>query len=371
MQNLHIGIVGGGIGGLTAAIALRRQGFAVTVFEKDPAWSVYGVGITQQSNVIRAMEQLGVLEDYLHAGVGFDAVEIFAPDGAMIARVPSPSLVPGRPASMGVARPALHRLLGDKALAAGAAIHLGVYPAAIAQSADGVGVELSDGSTARFDVLVGADGITSWVRQSILPEAPTPRFTGQGVWRYNFPRAEGLDALRVYNGATGVGLVPMTQDLMYMYVTSPEPGNPRFATEGLAERMRQRIAHAAPAIQALAPLITDDAGVVYRPLETVNVSGPWHHGRVVLLGDAAHATTPHLGQGAGMAIEDALVLAEELAAKATVEQAFAAYHARRQPRCSYIVEKSLEICRGQLGQGPLVDNSLATREMFQVVSQPL
>jgi 2-polyprenyl-6-methoxyphenol hydroxylase-like FAD-dependent oxidoreductase len=91
----------------------------------------------------------------------------------------------------------------------------------------------------------------------------------------------------------------------------------------------------------------------------------------VLLGDAAHATTPHLGQGAGMAIEDSLVLAEELAAQNNIATAFTAYHARRQPRCSYIVESSLAICRGQLGTGPLVDQSEKTAEMFKVVSQPL
>lgn len=371
MQQLNIGIIGGGIGGLTAAIALRAKGFAVTVIEKDPAWSVYGVGITQQSNVIRAMHQLGVLDDYLAAGFGFDAVEVFAPDGTLVARVPMPRLVEGRPASMGVTRPALHKVLGERTLAAGAEVRLGLHPVAISDDGAGVTVQLSDGSSARFDLLIGADGLNSWVRGAILPDAPLPEFTGQGVWRYNLPRAEGLDALQSFNGRRGVGLAPMTEQLMYMFVTSPEPGNPRFPVEGLAARMRERIADAAPQIRALAPLITDDAGVVYRPLETVNLTGPWHLGRVVLLGDAAHATTPHLGQGAGMAIEDSLVLAEELAAQADIAAAFAAYHARRQPRCSYIVENSLAICRGQLGTGPLVDQSQKTREMFEVVSQPL
>jgi 2-polyprenyl-6-methoxyphenol hydroxylase-like FAD-dependent oxidoreductase len=91
----------------------------------------------------------------------------------------------------------------------------------------------------------------------------------------------------------------------------------------------------------------------------------------VLIGDAIHATTPHLGQGAGMAIEDSIVLAEELSGRSTAEEAFEAYRQRRFDRCRYIVEKSMEICHGQLGKGPPVDNAKATAEMFQVVAQPI
>jgi 2-polyprenyl-6-methoxyphenol hydroxylase-like FAD-dependent oxidoreductase len=101
------------------------------------------------------------------------------------------------------------------------------------------------------------------------------------------------------------------------------------------------------------------------------VTGPWHRGRVVLLGDAVHATTPHLGQGAGMAIEDSVVLAEEIARADTPQAAFAAFRARRFERCRYIVEQSLAICHGQIGKGPPVDNAQATAEMFAVVSQPI
>jgi 2-polyprenyl-6-methoxyphenol hydroxylase-like FAD-dependent oxidoreductase len=158
---------------------------------------------------------------------------------------------------------------------------------------------------------------------------------------------------------------------MYLFATTPEPGNPRFPQQGLAAAMRGRLAGAAPAIAELAAGIDDDAGVVYRPLDWLLLTGPWHRGRVVLLGDAVHASTPHLGQGAGMAIEDSIVLAEELRARATPEAAFTAYHERRFERCRYIVEASLAICRGQLGLGPAVDNARATKEMFDVVAQPL
>lgn len=371
MKNLNILVIGAGIGGLSAAIALSRDGHRVTVIERDPDWSVYGVGIIQQSNVVRAMDQLGVLDAFLDAASGFDAVEIFMPDGTRIARLPTPSLVPGKPANVGIGRRALQKVLGDSARQLGAKIRLGITAQGLDDDGSGVGVRLSDTSEERFDLVIGADGLYSQTRAAILPDAGTPAFTGQSVWRYNLPRQAGLDALHVYNGPIGVGVVPMSPDVMYIYATTPEPGNPRYPRQGIAAAMRAKLAHTAPRIRELAESITDDDGVVYRPLEGMMVHGPWHVGRTVLLGDAVHATTPHLGQGAGMAIEDAVVLAEEIGAHETPEAAFAAYHARRYERCRYIVEKSLEICHGQIGKGPPVDNHRATADMFAVVSQPI
>ncbi|WP_321396796.1 FAD-dependent oxidoreductase [Emcibacter sp.] len=371
MRNLEILIIGGGIGGLTSAIALRREGFKVTVIEKDPDWSVYGVGIIQQANAVRAMDQLGLLQDYIAAGVGFNFVEIFAPDGTQVARIPAPTLVEGIPANLGIGRPALHKLLGDRAIASGTEVRLGVTAENIEDDGDHCTVHFSNGDTESFDLVIGADGVYSQTRSMILPDAETPQFTGQAVWRYNFPRPEGLDALQVYNGPTGVGLVPISRELMYMYATTPEPDNPHYPREGLAETMRGKLGGCAPAIRKLGEQITDDNGVVYRPLEGMLVEGPWHKGRVVLLGDAVHATTPHLGQGAGMAIEDSIVLAEELTKHDTIQAALDAYRQRRFDRCAYIVRASLAICFGQLGKGPLVDNHKATQEMFDVTAQPI
>lgn len=368
MQALEILVIGGGIGGLTAAIALRQHGHRVTVLERDPEWSVYGVGIIQQGNVLRAMKQLGLLDDYLSSAVGFDFVAVHAPDGKLVAKVPSPRLVEGCPANVGIGRRALHKVLGDRAIEAGADVRLGVTADVLDDDGTAVSVSFSDGRSGRFDLVIGADGVHSQTREQVLPGSPEPQFTGQSVWRYNLPRPADLDSLHVYNGPIGAGLVPMSDTVMYLYLTTPEPGNPRYPHTGLAATMRAKV----PAsLAALAEQITDDAEVVYRPLEALLVEGPWHAGRIVLLGDAVHATTPHLGQGAGMAIEDAIVLAEEIERHDTPEAAFAAYRARRFERCRYIVEESLAICRGQLGLGPLVDNAKATAAMFDVTAQPI
>jgi len=365
-------VVGGGIGGLTSAIALRARGFAVDVIERDPDWSVYGVGIIQQANVVRAMADLGLIDDYLSAGFGFDHVSVRIPTGQEVARIPTPPLVPGLPANVGIGRPALHKVLGDRAIAAGAEVRLGLSASGIDDDGEGVTVTFSDGGERRYDIVVGADGLYSQTRGAIFPETPLPQFTGQSVWRYNFERSPEVTGLWAYEGPTGVGLVPLSDTLMYMYVTTAEPGNPRHPRDSLAAAMRARLANIpSPEIRALAQQITDNAGVVYKPLEWLFLEGDWHMSRVVLVGDAVHATTPHLGQGAGMAIEDSIVLADELSSKGTPQEAFQAYRARRFDRCRYIVEQSRAICMGQLGLGPLVETAAATRDMFIKISEPI
>ena len=371
MTGKRILIVGGGIGGLTEAIALAQKGSEVTVLERSDGTGVEGVGISQQANVVRAFAGLGLADDYLAAGYAYNAVEIYAPDGSLIVRAPSRSLIEGYPASMGIPRRALLRVLFEAAAKAGATILRSTTATSLRDDGHAVHATLSDGREHAFDACIGADGIYSQTRSLLFPDVPPPRFTGQSVWRYNLPRPDDFDAMHVYNGAIGVGLVPMSRREIYIYATTPEPDNPAQPTAGSAARMRERLADCAPAIRTIARQIINDAQVVYRPLEAIFLDHAWHKGRIALLGDAVHATTPHLGQGGGMAIEDAVVLAEELARHDNPEAAFAAYRQRRFERCRFVVEKSLEICRGQLGQGPLVDNARAGAEMNALLAQPI
>jgi len=371
MKDLSILIVGGGIAGLTSAIALRQKGFAVEIVEKDPDWSVYGVGIIQQSNVVRAVEQLGIIDDYLEASFPFERIDVFKPDGELVAKIPAPKLTDKYPAQLGIGRRALQKLLADKAISLGTSIRLGVIVTEMQQDDSGTQVSFSDDTSKHYDVVIGADGVYSQIREIIFPEAPAPEFAGQGVWRYNFKRPADMDSLCVYEGPIGTGLVPLSEELMYMYVTTPEPGNPRYPTEGIAKAMRDKLKNAPPVIAEYAKQITEDEEVVYKPLNWLMLDGNWYQGSTILIGDAAHATTPHLGQGAGMAIEDSVVLAEELSNEASVETAFNAFMKRRAERCRYIVESSVAICKGQIGEGPLINNAQATGEMFKITAQPI
>jgi len=371
MKELSILVVGGGIAGLTSAIALRQKGFAVEIVEKDPDWSVYGVGIIQQSNVVRAVDQLGIIDDYLEAGFAFERIDVFKPDGELVAKIPAPKLTDKYPAQLGIGRRALQKVLADKANSLGTKIRLGVVASTMQQDETGVAVEFSDQTSGHFDLVIGADGINSQVREMIFPETPAPEFAGQGVWRYNFKRPADMDSICVYEGPIGTGLVPLSEELMYMYVTTPEPGNPWYPVEGIAQAMRDKLKNAPPVIADYAKQITVDEEVVYKPLSWLMLEGDWYKGNIIVIGDAAHATTPHLGQGAGMAIEDSLVLAEELGNEDSVTDAFNAFMKRRAERCRYIVESSVAICKGQIGEGPLINNAQATGEMFKVTAEPI
>ncbi len=288
-----------------------------------------------------------------------------------VLEVPVPKLVEGYPANLGIGRPALHDVLGRRAKAAGAHIRLGITATSIQDGSDAVDVAFSDGSRGVYDLVIGADGLYSQTRATLFPDAPKPEFTGQGVWRHNFERPPEVVSLWACEGKIGLGLVPLSKSLMYMFVTTAEPGNPHYAASQMAAAMRKKLRDAPPAFAAYAQQIKNDADVVYRPLEWLLMTGDWHKGRVVLLGDAVHATTPHLGQGAGMAIEDSLVLADELARADTPEQAFTAFRARRFERCRYVVERSKLICDGQLGRVPAVDQSVEVRELFKVLAAPI
>lgn len=375
MSALSVLVVGGGIGGLTAAIALRRKGFDVEIIERDPEWSVYGVGIIQQMNVVRAMNEIGVLEDYLEKSSGFDKTTLFVgPQGHKEAEFETPRLAgPMYPSNAGIRRTDLQSVLGDAAKKAGATLRLGVTVASLDDDGAGVDVRFSDGTSGRYDVVLGADGVFSQTREMILPEAPKPRYTGQWVWRYNLPRWEGLDGIHIFAGPCNAGLVPMTDELMYIFVVNQMPEGEILPVNGAAGAMRNatNAMMPAPQLKQWIDQITDDAGVVARPMEVIFLEDfPWHKGRVALLGDAVHASTPHLAQGAGMAIEDALVLADELS-KAAPEEAFSAYRKRRFDRVSHVAKNSIRIGDMQMGKIPPFDVGAMTGQTIKMMCGPI
>jgi 2-polyprenyl-6-methoxyphenol hydroxylase-like FAD-dependent oxidoreductase len=366
-------IVGGGIGGLSLAIALRDHSISVDVVEIKKVWTVYGVGIIQQANVVRAMAQLGIVDRYLSAAFPFYFVGIYHPSGELIAKLPGDRLAGEQyPPLLGISRLSLHEVLTSLAIDKGTKVRLGLTVEDIEQRSGRVDVRFADGTSDCYDLVVGADGLFSKVRTMVFPDAPKPRFTGQSVWRHNFERRPEIDHLAAYNGRhASAGLVPLSNELMYMYVTSIEPNNPWMEASQLHTIMKDRMKGFGGLIGELKSEINDPAKVVYKPMEVVLVPPPWYSGRVVLLGDAAHATTPHLGQGAGMAIEDAVVLSEELTSVGSVEQQLERYMQRRYERCKFIVESSELIGRYQMGEAAEVDEKSMVEKMQRVTAQPI
>jgi 2-polyprenyl-6-methoxyphenol hydroxylase-like FAD-dependent oxidoreductase len=371
---MRVLVIGGGIGGLTATLALRHAGFELDVVERDPNWAVYGVGIIQPGNALRALDTLGLAEACVQAGHAILGDRVWLADGVTeVKHNEWPRLVEHLPPGNGIPRPRLHQILTSSTLESGADVRTGVTADSLSQSGDVVQVAFSDGEVREYDLVVGADGLYSRVREQVFDAGLKPINNGQVCWRYNLPRLPGLDEIWMFVGETAsVGLVPLEEDLMYLLInTLPDALDDAAQGRGHAAVLRERLEPFEGPIAALRELIVDDDAVVARPLASVLVPAPWHRGRIVLLGDAAHGTTPHCGQGAAQAIEDSIVLAQELARDEDVDAALQRYVDRRFARCMEVVDGSEQI--GRWEQDPTLPiDPLATRNrVLAAVSAPI
>lgn len=333
-------VVGGGIGGLSAGIALRKAGVEVETLEIHPEFNVYGVGIIQPSNALRALDVLGLADRCMERGSPYGPVKMCTSTGFQVAQVGTPPM--GRlPVHNGISRRILHQVLHDGAVASGVTLRMGITVAALDNGPDAVNVRFTDGSTGRYDLVVGSDGVYSKLRGLVLGDYK-PRYTGQSVWRYAFPRPADLDTGYIFLGRQSkLGLIPMTADTMYMFVVSAEGDDPKMPESELVPRLKALVAdYEAPMIRPFVDQITDPKGVIYRPLETLLLPAPWYRNRVLLIGDAVHATIPQLGQGAGLAIEDAVVLGELIQSGNPLPMVLNEFMNRRYDRCKLVVDAS-------------------------------
>jgi 2-polyprenyl-6-methoxyphenol hydroxylase-like FAD-dependent oxidoreductase len=345
-------IVGGGIGGMATAIRFRQLGVAVDVIDIDPDWKVYGAGITITGPTLRAYKRLGLLEDIRTQGAIANGTRIFRFDGVHLNDLDEPALEEGLPATGGIMRPVLHKIMQGHVISSGATVRLGLTVAALEHDAGAVAVTLSNGSVERYDLVIGADGIYSGIRALAFPHAVAPAPTGQGCWRISTPRPPGLDRGEMYfGGEYTAGITRCGIDAVYLWMLTPHSDPRIIPDDELRSMMRERMAAFGGSAGWMRDQISDETWINYRPLEAAIQPGPWHMGRVVLVGDAAHATTPHLASGAGMAVEDALALAEEVMQDRDLDASLAAYTARRFERCRDVVETSVAIGKLQLSGG--------------------
>ena len=343
-------VIGGGIGGLTAGVALRQAGIDVDLIEINPAFSVYGVGIIQPNNTLRALDRIGLARRCVELGAAFPGWRIHDAHGAFLMDASNESrAAPGFPPNNGITRPDLQRILSEAAYAHGVAVRLGTKVEEIVDFGEQVQVIMSDGTTQNYDFVIGADGLYSDMRKRLFGDLVKPKFTGQAVWRYNFPRTPSVQWGEIHLGPhSKVGLVPMRSDLMYMFLVSAEPGNPRMPADQLAGQMRARLEGFTGLVAELGEQIIDPAGVVYKPMETLLLPAPWNKGRVLLIGDAAHGTTPHLAQGAAMAIEDAVLLSSLLVRDQPLQALLDEFMSRRFDRARFVIESSDQIAEWEM-----------------------
>lgn len=370
----HVLIVGGGIGGLATAIGLKRKGVDVEIIEKKKINKVYHVGIIVQGNFIAAMGELGIAEKAISRGYPYEEFHNYDFKGGHLFSQPSFRFGNGNyPAYLGLTRPALHDVLTEEVEALGVRTRLGVTFTAIDNARDKAAVSLSDGSKEIYDLVIGADGVASDTRKYVLQRECVPEYTGQGVWRYNIPRPDWMRGMYVYRGARdqAVGLVPLSADMMYLFCVRKEDRNLRFADDKLADELRARLDVYEGPVAEIRHHITEPSLVVYRPLESLLADKPWHRGRIVLIGDAAHSSTPHMGQGAALAVEDAVVLSDELGKDQDLETALTNFTHRRYERCKIVVDAARAVGDHEMNPQDGTDVAGLFAKVYETLSQPL
>jgi 2-polyprenyl-6-methoxyphenol hydroxylase-like FAD-dependent oxidoreductase len=335
-------IVGGGIGGLSLGIALRRSGISAEIVELRNEFNVYGVGIIQLGNAIRALDAIGVADETVKRGSPYGMVKMCAANGFAFGETGTPPMNRFGIIHNGISRRILHDVLYEAAVANGVQFRMGTSVEEIQNEGGQATVKFTNGSEAAYDLVVGADGIYSKVRSLVFGNFE-PKYIGSSVWRYPFKRHKDLDTGYMFFGKkTKVGLIPMTADTMYMFIVAAEgDDNPFIPQEEFVPRMKAHLQeYKAPMVADVVEEITDASKAVYSPLKMLMVPAPWYKNRVVLIGDAVHATIPQLGSGAALAIEDAVVLAEELVKDQSIEQSLEAFMKRRYERCKMVIDVS-------------------------------
>ncbi|MDP9027585.1 MAG: FAD-dependent monooxygenase [Actinomycetota bacterium] len=342
-------IVGAGVAGTATAILLAEKGVNVVLVEQKPAVGALGSGITLQGNALRVLRELGVWETVEPEGYGFGVTGLRAPDpaGTVVAEIPDAQTGgPDLPATFGMPRPELARILVDRAIAAGATVQLGTELTGLTQDDSGVDAAFADGSTGRFDLVVGADGLHSRVRGLIGIDVE-PRPTGMAIWRVFTPRPASVTRTDLYYGGRSyiAGYCPTGENSLYAYIVDEaDPANFELDGPARAAALRRLSEAYHGPWDDIRPLITDDMPVNYTYFESHFVDGGWNRGRVVLIGDAAHSCPPTLAQGAAQSLEDAAVLAELLLAADTVDdELWAAFTARRAERAKRVVAASVQM----------------------------
>ncbi|MGC5171899.1 FAD-dependent oxidoreductase [Microbacterium sp. DT81.1] len=349
-----VAIVGSGVAGLAAAIQLAKAGVHVDLFEAKPELSTQGSGISLQGNALRVFGALGVWDDIRAAGYAFEGLNLRAPGpGApIVAQLPDIKAGgPEYPSSMGMPRADLTRILLEHAERAGAKVHFGrKITGADLRADDAVELYVDDESVGEYDLLIGADGLNSAVRDLIGIETK-PQPTGMGIWRTFVSRPAEVERTELYYGGPVyiAGYTPTGQDSMYAFLV--EKAQDRFGTsdeDATRIMLEESRAYDGPWNSIRADLEAG-ANANYTWFTSHLVDGAWNRGRAIIIGDAAHSCPPTIAQGAAQGLEDAYVLTELLVARDELDQQlWDDFHARRVPRAKAVVEASVQLGQWQI-----------------------
>lgn len=342
-------IIGAGIGGLATAIALRQVGWEATVYESRPDVREAGAGLLIGANAMQALFRLGVASAVAASAHPLKALDILAPDGKLLSRTDSKPADDGYPENVTILRTDLLAVLAD---AAGReAIRTNKQATHVEAAAAAARVHFADGTTETADLVIAADGIHSAIRQQLLPTVE-PRFAGYTCWRgivaadssWPFDRTVSTET---WGAGARFGVAPLTGDRIYWYACLNAKQNDEQHAAATAAQLLQYFGHFHEPIPTILQHAADEP-IIWRDIAYVPPLRRFAFGRVALLGDAAHATTPNLGQGAAQALEDAVVLAAALRDHADVATALQQYEKARVPRAARVTAMSNRI--GKMAQ---------------------
>lgn len=339
-------IIGAGVAGPVTAMFLLRAGWDVEVFEADATPDAFaGLFLNVATNGLSVLDQLGLKERLLTDAHRAPSMVMQSGSGRELGRVPNgPAGDPAR-GSVIVRRAWLHEVIRDAALAAGVPIVQGARLVSIDETSVRVRATFADGRTAEGDVLIGADGIRSFTRTWIDPGAPAPRYSGL-VGTGGFARVPGLEPTpdtqyMVFGARSFFGYLVRTDGTAYWFanLTSPEPARGSLHSIRSSDWLaRLRDLHSDDPAPVPGILAATDGDVGGYPIYELSGVQRWSRGRVVAIGDAVHAMSPSAGQGASLALEDAITVAKCLRDLPTPEAAFAEYQRLRQPRAAAVAK---------------------------------
>ncbi len=343
-------VIGGGIAGLAAANGLLRIGWEVKVYEQAPELKALGAGLVLSANALKALRALGLLEEVLKVGQPLYHFRILNKKGATLTDTDHLLLSNrfGIQSCVSVHRGDLQQVLLE-------ALHplqlqTGKQCKSLVQHAEGVTVNFEDGTSDTADLLIGSDGIHSAVRKQVAPQAKK-RYAGYTCWR-GVTNKQPVDfdahlATESWGAGDRFGIVPLSHERVYWFacLNATQPQDPAMKASRIAD-LQQQFQGYHPPVQELLRLTSPNA-LIWNDIIDLEPLAAYTYGRVVLLGDAAHATTPNMGQGACQALEGTAVLIS-LLARLPLQQALHEYNVQRVPRASGIVKKSWQL--GKIAQ---------------------
>lgn len=355
---LNIAIIGGGIGGMCAAIQLRKQGYQVDLIEQRDTLKPLGAGISLSAATLRALKEIGVIDQVLEIAGSFSLIELRTAEGHKIIQAPVLPAIGAEDLknhNAGILRTKLASILETRLRELGVNVIVSNTVEKFQNHKDGVDIQLTGENHWRhYDIVVGADGIHSKVRKNIYPDYKGLKFTHQGSWRIVIPRY--FEHLTMYVGKTlKAGMTPISKEESYLFVLDHHEQDEPIPQNEWPQRLAKLLAEFGDPLTRIKQKIDEgeieEKDIIYRPLYTHLIETPWYKDRIVLLGDAVHSTTPHLASGAGLAIEGGIILAEELARADSIEDAYKQYQARHFDRANLVISSSTRLGEIEISQG--------------------